>query len=366
MDPVPLSPAHASLLRAALLNGADARAAYDHWRSVVRLDDVGPEEYRLLPWLARNLQALGIEDESSARLRGIARRAWYSNQLALRIVAESIAALSGASIDSRVLGGSLAMLHHQAERGPYPIDGVDLLIRAEALDRAVATLRDLQWSVVRRAGRALVLRRDDVFLALHPDKEAEESRTPSAGARDHAWLRPLVMPLADASAWLINPEGQLLEIVERRSDSPSHQPLRCLAEAAALLTSEVPMAWDDLLAEARARRAGTGLLILLQSVSDYARGGVPQEVLDELTTSIGVPEQPAPAKAPRFVWRRLNCACGSLWRSYERAASASSAAVTARGFIRYLVQHWELRSAWRLPWAIGARVWRLVRASGLD
>ena len=41
----------------------------------------------------------------------------------------------------------------------------------------------------------------------------------------------------------------------------------------------------------------------------------------------------------------------TLWRSYRRSAEGQAEAPTPGGFADYLVEHWRLPSAWRLPQA---------------
>ena len=99
----PLSPAHRALLRAALGNGQAALDAYAEWQRWVDLDALDDEAYRQLPRLYRNLVRLGVQDAQMPRLRGIYRRTWYGNRLALLWMGEVLSTLANAGVEAPVL-----------------------------------------------------------------------------------------------------------------------------------------------------------------------------------------------------------------------------------------------------------------------
>src|SRR5689334_22323796 len=94
------------LLQAILLLGADGRAAWQDWSARVKLDDVGPAAFRLLPELYPSLAALGVETPDRARLKGISRKTWYENQFRQAALAAFLQALSAAVMEPLLLQGA--------------------------------------------------------------------------------------------------------------------------------------------------------------------------------------------------------------------------------------------------------------------
>jgi len=71
------------LLRAALLTGDDAQAAWERWNARVdfEIDELGPYTYHLLTFVYQNLRECGYQSPVMRKLKGIYRRAWLENQL---------------------------------------------------------------------------------------------------------------------------------------------------------------------------------------------------------------------------------------------------------------------------------------------
>ena len=68
-----------ALLRAALLDGDDARDAFAWWRTHVDLDLIDPASRRLLPLLARRMAELAPDDSVLGRVRGNYRHSFATN-----------------------------------------------------------------------------------------------------------------------------------------------------------------------------------------------------------------------------------------------------------------------------------------------
>ena len=153
------SPVQVLLLRAALLDGAAAHAAWAGWKRATSLEAIDPGSYRLLPLVYRNLLRAGVDGPLLATLREVYRDTWYRNQLALRDLAASFRALDAAGIPLMLLKG-LALSHvYYRDLGLRPMDDVDLLVPVEHAPAAAAVLHGLGWrsraAVVRAAHRYL-------------------------------------------------------------------------------------------------------------------------------------------------------------------------------------------------------------------
>jgi len=88
-----ISPSNLLLLKAALLDGDAAIAAYRAWRPTLDLETISDGQQRLLPLLQSNLTRLGIEDPLADRFRGIRRYFWLRNLKAMAFAQRVFAAL---------------------------------------------------------------------------------------------------------------------------------------------------------------------------------------------------------------------------------------------------------------------------------
>src|SRR5437879_6165699 len=77
--------AHAQklILRSAFDEPDKALAHFDAWRRVMGFDRAGATEYRMLPLVYRNIGARIADPVAAARIRGVARQVWLSNQIRL-------------------------------------------------------------------------------------------------------------------------------------------------------------------------------------------------------------------------------------------------------------------------------------------
>lgn len=133
------------LLRAALWNGDEARAAWEAWRTAAPLHDVLPGSFRVLPQLYRNLDRLGVQAPELARLGGVARKAWVENQLWGPQLGAVLAGLQAAGVPVVVLGGPALARYYPDDLGGRHTDDHDLLVPAGHAAHALAALAQAGW-----------------------------------------------------------------------------------------------------------------------------------------------------------------------------------------------------------------------------
>src|SRR4029079_504358 len=103
---VPLpNEAETRLLQASLLEGDAALAAYSLWRKALDIDALDFGSQRVLPLLCKNLQALGVDDPLMGRFRGVARYAWFLNQILTAALAPVLNAFKHANVPVVLLKG---------------------------------------------------------------------------------------------------------------------------------------------------------------------------------------------------------------------------------------------------------------------
>ena len=133
------------VLHAALDEREAARTAWERWRGAVDFDDVDHGSTRLLPLVYRNLGPDSFDAEVAGRLKGLYRRSWSQNQLLFKRVAEAIAALERAGIETLVTkGASLAVLSY-GDVGVRPMDDADVLVPIGKTAEAIEALGRAGW-----------------------------------------------------------------------------------------------------------------------------------------------------------------------------------------------------------------------------
>ena len=135
-----LSSSNLLLLRAALLDGDIAIAAYRAWRPTIDLDTLGNGQNRLLPLLQRNLTRLGIDDPLMDRFRGIRRYYWVRNMQAMAFAQRVFTALDQASVPFIVLKGAALIACYLADRSLRPMDDIDILVPQGRVADTIAVL----------------------------------------------------------------------------------------------------------------------------------------------------------------------------------------------------------------------------------
>ena len=366
-----LPPAHRALLRAALGDGQAALDAYAEWQRWVDLDELDDEAYRLLPRLYRNLVMFGVQDAQMPRLRGVYRRTWYGNRLALLWMGEVLSTLANAGVEARVLTGALLNLHTFEDPAACPLAGLDLLIRPEQVRSSLALLAGTGWrlesdehggeapppaegeacTLLRGQGEALGL----YWRILHGLSDREQ-----ALAEEDLWRRVLPLHAHGLHASALGAIDQLLFLVDFGFNNPTCAPIHWAFDAVAVIKGQTDLSWEELVTSARQRQRAGALADMLACLQTTLDLHLPPGTVDQLRS-----EWPPPAAQGGFPehlssWGRVAYAGRSLWASYGRTTTGA----TAAGFLRYLAAHWGLTSIWQLPGAMAARAARMMRRRG--
>jgi hypothetical protein len=140
-------PHQLALLRACLATKEQqAQEAWKLWRAqadVQRLDGGG---YRLLPLLWKRLSAWGVSDPDMGTFKGVYRRTWYANQLAIAQVGRLIGEFAAAGIPTMLLKGAALNLRYYGDPALRPMNDVDLAVPRAAAHQAVALLFQSGWT----------------------------------------------------------------------------------------------------------------------------------------------------------------------------------------------------------------------------
>jgi len=133
-----LTPNQRQLLTAALSTGAETVThAWRAWRAAADLDMLPGGQVPLLPMLYANLSRFGLAEEADPRLKGIHRRTWYANQLALDVAKLWLQRLE--AVDVPVMLADALALTAYGDRS-RPLDPLVLIVPPEHAPTAVRLL----------------------------------------------------------------------------------------------------------------------------------------------------------------------------------------------------------------------------------
>lgn len=152
----------ASLLRACLAEGEEAKAAWARWREATDFDRIGASTQRLLPLLHHNLRAAGVAEEEGdmGRYHGHRRKAWVERRRLFAGLEPMLAAFAAAGIEMVALKGLSLAANYYANPALRPTGDADLWVPRERTAEAVDLLLGAGWRTARGRTREQVLGED--------------------------------------------------------------------------------------------------------------------------------------------------------------------------------------------------------------
>jgi hypothetical protein len=141
-----ITPEQQLLLRAVLLDGEPARAAFRDWRAAVVIDDVDGVSQRLLPLLARRLGDVGPDDPVRSLIRGIYRHAWVRSHRLWRDALPVFVAMRERGVPVILLKGAALLHAYGNDWGARPMFDIDALVRPDDAPVAFSVLEELGWT----------------------------------------------------------------------------------------------------------------------------------------------------------------------------------------------------------------------------
>ncbi|MBV9310925.1 MAG: nucleotidyltransferase family protein, partial [Solirubrobacterales bacterium] len=274
------------LLRAALLEGPQACAAWADWRRAGgTIDSVDKATFRLLPLLYRNLANSGLDDPDLPRLKGVYRHVWAANQQLVWRVGTALNALRREGIPTMLLKGAAVGLAHYRDLGARPMDDIDVLVPPHEAERAIAVLGASGWTLLARIDRARVLRSVHGTLLRQPDGaliDLHWRALPESIGDEDFWSGSLAVTLGDAATQVPGVTEQLLHsCVHGLRHGPAS--LRWIADAEVIVRSAgAEIDWARLVDGAAARRVVLRTATALAVLRGLLGSPVPDQVMVDL------------------------------------------------------------------------------------
>lgn len=294
-----------NLLRAALLPGPAAIAAWDEWKS--RNDFIGSHHdlgsFRLLPLVYKNLVALGADDPFMPRLKGIYRFSWCANQRLFHDAAGLVQGLHEAGIRTLVLKGAALSTLYYRDRGVRPMSDVDVLVPVTQAAAAIDCLRDMGWRTsqfvaedFRYRHATQLLNEDGREFDLHWHAFYECLQE---DADDGLWRRAVPFSLLHAHTLGLDPSDAFLHTVVHGMRWNEVAAIRWIPDAMAILRGVGPQIdWDRVLSEAARRR----LVLRFGQGVRYLRERFDAPIPDDVMTRSRAPQ---PSYVERMEYRYL-------------------------------------------------------------
>jgi hypothetical protein len=364
------TPGTVLLVRAALLEGPLAVSAFDAWLASGppgTADRLPSPDRRLLPLVAANLRALGVERAYLAVCDEVRRRSEERNGRLLRGAADALAALRAADVDALALKGVPLLVQYYRDAGLRPMTDVDLMVRPAAVPRALAALRAAGWrdrpvpGALRRAVCAYECERaDGANVDLH-QYLVEYGSSPAV--EDDLWRRAQPLDVLGVPARAPAAGDLLLHTCLAGLKYGRHRNSRWIVDALVVLRhAGAGLDWPLLVDEARRREVVLPLRECLHFLVETFDAPVPAAVSDALWRA---PVRAAERRRYRALTRNAPSAAQLLaeyWTLYAFAARASGARRTPVGFLDYVVltlaYRWRLPNRRRVPAAALARLVR--------
>ncbi len=252
------------LLKACLLDGPDAIAAWETWRVDVDVDRLDSGSRKLLPLLYHNLRKQHVEDPLMQKLKTTFLATWYENQLLIRSAVSLISLLHKSGVPTMALKGAALSALYYEHIGLRPMADMDLLVPPTKAAGVISRMKQAGWA----PGKVLPGLCVNSYLKI---KHGFEFRDESGRKVDLHWhvLDECLTLDSDLEFWesrcsldlngeptsCLNPADQLLHTCVHGAKWSETPPIRWVADAMMILNSpEKEVDWNRLCVQAQKRR----------------------------------------------------------------------------------------------------------------
>jgi hypothetical protein len=349
------------MLRAAILSGQAASDAWNKWIAAADIDHLDRGSFRLIPLLYQNLKRIGVEHELLGRFKGIHRRAWYENQMALHRLSGLLQFIHEAKIPTLILKGAALALLYYKDIGLRPMSDLDVLVPVHKAADAITLLRESGWKPLKALPRFITT---DYMLAIRASNLVRDKSDPQLDLHWHVfqeclepdadldlWERSIPVACGDVSSHALSPADQLLHICEHATEWNEVAPIRWVADAMAVLSATPDFDWERVLLQTRQRR----LVLTMQNMLPYLRrlveAPIPDHVIEQL--------QSLPVTQMERDWMEIrtrgisHLTVQDLFRVryglYKRSAFSTRFRPAILGFPLYMQLAWGMDHWWELP-----------------
>ncbi|MFT4115542.1 nucleotidyltransferase family protein [Bradyrhizobium sp.] len=253
------------MLVAALGEGDRAAAAYRRWRQHLDWQTLPDRWHRLLPLLHARLVQRSEDDPLAERIKGLRRYIWAKNLKLISLAASVLREFERVGIDVVPLKGTSLLASGIADRSTRPMNDIDMLIRDDQVDQAIAVLADLGihprfttgaslsgkllpdralsgWPFMNAAQQEV----DIHWNAMHFDRRPDSDR--------ELWRNTRPVQFEGISTRILAPEDQLINVCAHGARDSEPTSLRSIVDAALVLQHAGKIDWQIVTARALQHR----------------------------------------------------------------------------------------------------------------
>ncbi len=331
------------LLTAATREDAPAVKAASRWLNAVDFENLGPEQYPLLPLAARTLAQAAPGDSRIPRIQGIHRRTWYANQLAVRAAQQVILALATANVPV-LLADALALSQTVYGQRLRPIAPVTLIVKVQHAEQASQVLAAGDWRTAASDGTAACGSRE--WENRRQFRSAEQQCLdlcwhvapywPAPVMDDKAWRRAQAFSIRGTPVGILSPADQFVRSC-RAASAPGASALISLADVAAQL-AQGRFDWEIVLASAETCRVGHSVLAACETAAEVCGVAAPPAVVEQLRRLPPAPfgEHVQELKSSSQHARVWSARLQSVVAAYRRQAAARGMRARPDLFVAFL------------------------------
>lgn len=294
-----LSPDDVLLLKAALLDGDAAVAAYETWRPNLHCATFSAAQKRLLPLLQQNLTRLGIGDPQVERFRRLRQSYGVRNLKSIRAARPVFAALDRRGVPFIVLKGAALVAQYVSDLTLRPMSDIDILVPKERLADAVEVLAAMNLmpggmspSQLLANGRLQASLPGWPFFG--PDKQEIDLHWKllhldrRSQADDGFWQACHEVSLMGARVRVLDPAHQLLHICAHGAQPVAGAALQQWpADAALIIRGAADLSYDRLVDEAARHALSAVMADKLAFLADEFALPIPRSAIVRLRSASG-------------------------------------------------------------------------------
>jgi hypothetical protein len=346
------------LLRAALLDGADGRAAWDAWAPAADFQRLDDGSVRLLPLLYANVSRWGLDGPLLAALKGVHRRSWYRSQVLFREAGRLVSTLQAEGLEPVLLKGVPLALLYYPDVAARPMGDVDLLVHPADTARAVEVFAREGWHPAHSPRAWPAEPRKSWAFSNANGREVDlhwrvfrSGRIPDDDIR----ARAMPMTIGETAAHTLAAGDQLLHVIAHGVVWNPVPSIRWVADAALIVRrAGASIDWDQVCREAARRR----LLPTLGAALMYLRTQVQTPIPIAVVERIARMRPPLLERLSFWSNTQPGVVGGAVrtWFDYAHYAADGGEPVGLPGFWRYLSGIWQTSGDAPLPARIVERV----------
>jgi hypothetical protein len=278
------------LLRSALLLGAAGADAWSAVRPRIDIDYLPGELHRLIPLLSKALASQEVNDPDLPRLKGVYQFSWYRNQRLFADGAALVGALESAGVRTMLLRGAAMAMAYYRDVGARPMNDLDVLLPADALDKGRRIAEAEGWS--RQAEPRLLEQREAATILRNQDGRlvrlhwSPSRNVPVPGGLEHSiWTRATRVSFGSAATLVPSPADHLVYACLDGARANSGSTLRWITDATILLRSAPDVDWGVVVAQAGRDRASLLIAEALCYLVDVLDADVPSGLIETLNAT---------------------------------------------------------------------------------